>query len=162
MIDKRSYQANRGNSKPTISARFSIATTLVCIQSCILASVVPRPRHRPSRSADNNHFPLPSQLVSLFRQASTYFHLIQRIHQSRDVPFHQISTHFDMSHPPTHLHNHDDRPKLVVFHHLHYHHQQNLSVSYSPKHNSNTSHPSIHLAPPNKPHPKLHFDFKQR
>lgn len=52
-----------------------------------------------------------------------------------------------MSHPPTHLHNHDDRAKLVVFHHLHYHHhhhQRDLSVSYSPKHNSNTSHPSIH------------------
>lgn len=93
-------------------------------------------------------FPLPSQLVSLFRRASTYFHLTQRIHQSRDVPLHQISTHFDMSHPPTHLHNHDDRAKLVVFHHLHYHHhhhQRDLSVSYSPKHNSNTSHPSISL-----------------
>lgn len=91
-------------------------------------------------------FPLPSQLDSLFRQASTYFHLTQRIHQSRDVPFYQISTHFDMSYPPTHLHNHDDGAKLVVFHHLHYHHhhQRNLSVFYSPKHNSNTSHPIIH------------------
>lgn len=93
-------------------------------------------------------FPLPSQLDSLFRHASTYFHLTQRIHQSHDAPFHQISTHFDMSHPPTHLHNHDDRAKLVIFHHLHYHyhhhHQRNLSVSYLPKHNSNTSHPSIH------------------